>query len=55
MMNNKDNITNDNSITYIFVGLFSVVIFIGVACFCVLAYFKWIKGKKLFKNKCTNY
>ena len=55
MMNNKDNITNDNTVTYIFIRLFSVVIFIGVVCFCVFAYFKWIKGKKLFKNKCTYY
>ena len=25
--------------------------FIGITCLCVLAYFKWIKGRKLFKNK----
>ena len=40
MINNKDNITNDNTI--------------GIVCFCVFAYFKWIKGKKLFKNKFKN-
>ena len=52
MMNNKNNITNDNAtITNIFIGLFSVVIFIGFVCFCLFAYFKWFKGKKLFKNK----
>ena len=49
MMNNKDNITNDDTITYIFIGLFSVVMFFGFVCFCVFAYFKWFKGKKLFK------
>ena len=55
MMNNRDNIANHNTITNIFIGLFSVVIFIGFVCFCVFAYFKWIKGRKLFKNKYTNY
>ena len=55
MMNNKNNITNDNTITNIFIGLFSVVIFIGFVCFCVFAYFKWFKGRKLFKNKYTDY
>ena len=51
MVNNKNDITNDNTITNIFIGLFSVVIFIGFVCFCLFAYFKWFKGKKLFKNK----
>ena len=55
MMNNKDNITNDNTIRNIFIGLFSVLLFIGIVCFCVFAYFKWFKGKKLFKNKYTDY
>ena len=55
MMNNVDNKDNDNTITYIFNGLFSVLLFIGIVCFCVFAYFKWIKGKKLFKNKYTDY
>ena len=54
MMNNRDNITNDNTRTYIFIGLFSIMLF-GIVCFCVFAYFKWIKGKKLFKNKYTDY
>ena len=53
-MNNVDNEDNDNIITYIFIGLFSILLFVGIVCFCVFAYFKWIKGKKLFKNKCTN-
>ena len=55
VINNKDNITNDNTTTYIFIGLFSVLLFAGIVCFCVFAYFKWIKGKKLFKNKYTDY
>ena len=55
MINNKDNIDDDNAVWNIFIGLFSIVIFIGVVCFCVLIYFKWIKGKKLFKNKHTDY
>ena len=54
MINNKDNIDNNNTIANIFIGLFSVVMFIGIICFCVFAYFKWIKGKKLFKNKFKN-
>ena len=55
MINNVDNKDNDNTRTYIFIGLFSVLLFIGIVCFCMFAYFKWIKGKKLFKNKYTDY
>ena len=54
MISNRDNKDNDNTITYIFIGLFSILLF-GIVCFCVFAYFKWIKGKRLFKNKYTNY
>ena len=54
MMNNVDNKDNDNTITYIFIELFSVLLF-GIVCFCVFAYFKWIKGKKLLKRKYTDY
>ena len=54
MMNNRNNINNDNTITYVFIGLFAVL-FLGTICFCVFAYFKWFKGKKLFKNKYTDY
>ena len=39
----------------IFIGFFSVLMFAGITCFCVFAYFKWIKGKKLFKKKYTDY
>ena len=54
MINNKDNIDNNNTITNIFIGLFSVVMFSVIVCFCVFAYFKWIKGKEVFKNKYTD-
>ena len=40
MINNVDNKDNDNTLTNIFIGLFSVLSFIGIACFCVFAYFK---------------
>ena len=52
MIYNKDNKDNDNTIWNVFIGLFSVVILIGVICLCVII-FKCIKGKKLFKNKYT--
>ena len=52
MINNKDNIENDNTITNIFIGLFSIVMFILIVCFCVFVYFKWFKGKKIFKKIC---
>ena len=50
MINNNDNIANDNTITIIFIELFSVVMFAVIVCLCVFAYFKFIKGKKLLKN-----
>ena len=53
MMNDKNNIANDDT-TIIYISLFSVLLLIGITCFCVFAYFKWIKGKKLFKNKFKN-
>ena len=55
MINNKDNINNNNTITNIFIGLFSVLLFVGIICFCVFAFFKWIKGKKLFEKKYIDY
>ena len=50
MINNKDNIDNCNTIGNVFIGLFSVAILIEIICFCVFAYFRWFKGKKLFKK-----
>ena len=55
MINNRDNEGNDDFIANIFIGLFSVLLFVGIVCFCGFAYIKWIKGKKLFKNKYTDY
>ena len=55
MMNNKKDIANDNTKTNIFIGLFSVVMFIIIVCLCLFAYFKFIKGKKLFKKIYTDY
>ena len=46
MINNRDNIDNDNTITNIFIALFSIVIFILTVCSCVFIYFKWFKDKK---------
>ena len=54
MVNNNDNIANDNTITNIFIGLFSVAMFAVIVCFCVFAYFKWSKGKTFFKNNFKN-
>ena len=47
-MNNKTNIVSDGTTKNQFIGLFSVLMFTGITCFCVFAYFKWIKGKNLF-------
>ena len=53
MINKKDNIDNDNTLTNIFIGLFSIVMFILIVCFCVFVYFKWFKNKK--NNYNTSY
>ena len=50
MINNKDSGNNINTLRNVFIGLFSIVILIGVICFYVFAYFKWFKDKKLFKK-----
>ena len=47
MINNKDNVNNSDTITNIFIRLFSVLLFVGIVCFCVFAYFKWFKNKKI--------
>ena len=36
MMNNRDNEDSDNTITNIFIGLFSVLLFVGIVCFVCL-------------------
>ena len=54
MMNNEGS-GNNNTVWNVFISLFSVVIFIGIVCFCVIIYFKCIKVKKLCKNKYTDY
>ena len=54
MMNNKMSITNDDTTKNIFIGLFSVLMFAGITCLCVFAYFKGIKGEKLFKKRFEN-
>ena len=54
MMKNETNIDNDDTTKNIFIGLFSVLMFIGIICFCVFVYFKWIKGKKLFEKRFEN-
>ena len=47
MINNKDNITNDNTTTYIFIGLFSVLVFVGIVCwnFACLLILNGLKSK----------
>ena len=56
MINNKDSgSNNNNTLRNIFIGLFSVAVLIGIICFCVFAYFKRFKSKKLFKNKYADY
>ena len=54
MMNNKTSIVSDDTTKNIFIGLFSVLMFTGITWFCVFAYFKWIKGKKLFEKRFEN-
>ena len=46
VINNKNNIDNDNT-TYTFIGLFSIVVFILIVCFCIFIHFKWFKNKKI--------
>ena len=54
MMNDKTGILGDDTTKIIFIGLFSVIKFAGITCFCVFAYFKWIKVKKLFEKRFEN-
>ena len=50
MIYNKDNIDNDNSITNIFIGLFSIVMFILIVCLAYLFILSGLKGKNYLKN-----
>ena len=54
MINNKDNIDNNNTITNIFIVLFSIVMFILIVCSCVFIFFKWFKNKKNTYNTYKN-
>ena len=49
-MINNNNKNIDNNTTIIFISSFSVLLFIVITCFWIFTYFKWFKGKKLFKN-----
>ena len=40
MINDKNNIDKGNTIANIFIGLFSILLFVRIVCFCVFAYFK---------------
>ena len=47
----NETMINNNTLQNVFIGLFSVTVLIGFFFFfCVFAYFKWFKGKKLFKK-----
>ena len=59
LVNVDDNIvSSDDKNTNIYIGLFSLLLFLGFVSFSVLAYFKWIRGKnlleKMFNNKNFN-
>ena len=49
IMNNRDNIENDNTISKIFIGLFSVLLFAGIVCFCVFVILSGLKVKNYSK------
>ena len=53
-MINNNNKNVDNNTTFIFISLYSVLLFTVITCFCIFIYFKWFKGKTFFK-KYTNY
>ena len=48
MINNKDS-GNNNTSCNVFIGLFSVLLLVGVICICVII-LKYIESKKLFKK-----
>ena len=47
-------VSSDDNNTNIYIGLFSLFVFVKVVSFCVFAYFKWIKGKNLFEKRFNN-
>ena len=51
---NDDVVAVNNNNTSIYIGLFSLAVFVGVVGFCVFAYFKWIKGKNLLEKRFYN-
>ena len=51
--NNYDNDNDYNAITYVFIGLFSLLLLV-IICFCVFAYFNWFK-KKYTNNTIYTY
>ena len=48
MIINKDNIDNNNTIWNVFIGLFSVLLIVGIVCFYVFAHFRWFKDKNKY-------
>ena len=55
LVNVDDNIvSSDDNNTKIYIGLFSLFVFVGVVRVCVFAYFKLIKGKNLFEKRFNN-
>ena len=53
MMNNNNYDNDYNAITYVFIGLFSLLLLV-IICFCVFAYFKWFKSNYT-NNTIYNY
>ena len=51
---NDDLVAVDNNNTSIYIGLFSLAVFVDVVGFCVFPYFKWIKRKNLFEKRFEN-
>ena len=49
VMNNADNKDNDNTITYIFIGLFSILLFVGIVFFACLLILNGLKVKNYSK------
>ena len=49
-----DVVVVDNNSKSIYIGLFSLFLFVAVIGFCVFAYFKWIKSKNLFEKRFKN-